>query len=188
MSANTSLERWIPKQQDVPVPLKEVRRESEENLTTLLVRVESSSRSYSNSLTHDADLSDLWDYYEMQIRRGRMQRHRIPAAYCNKRCKRTTFAYPSSVICRHPKQTTFARCLIALQYRYCKECCVLIPKSIIKDLETIRENKKPLEQRKPPTPEGYPIKCPCCGAKTAHVSTLIRKTKMGQILFKGEGY
>ncbi len=185
---NMSLEQWIPKQPMLPSPQVEVRRESVEmRLATLLVRVESSRRSVSNSLTHDADLSELWDYYEMQIRRGNMRRHKIPAIGCNQRCRRVTFAYPSSVICRHPKQTTFVKLLKALDYRYCKGCSVLMPKSIMIEMDMIANTKKPIYRQRV-YKEGMPIKCCCCGMKTAHVSVLIRRTKMGELLFKDEGY
>jgi len=186
ISTNMSLEVWIPKQPESPPPLKEVDRDIEERLATLLVRVESSSRS--NMLTHDADLSEVWDYYEFQIRRGRMSRHKIPAKFCNQRCKRVTFAYPSSVICRHKTKVLFAQLLAALDYRYCKDCCALMPKSIMLEMEAISRLKKPVYRRRPPYREGMPIMCPCCGMKTAHVLTLIRKTKMGKQLFSDEGY
>ena len=187
VTSNMSLELWIPKQPKPPQPLEEVERAPEDYLATLLVRVESSSN-VSNSLTHDADLSELWDYYEMQIRRGNMSRHKIPAEHCNQLCRRVTFAYPSSVIFRHPKQTTFAKLLIALGYRYCKDCAALFPKSFIIDIQVLRNTKRPIYRQTEPYREGLPIKCPCCGLKTAHVKTLIRKTNVGKQLFSGEGY
>ena len=132
-----SLELWIPTQPQPPNPIREVEKESEVSLARLVLRVESSS--VSKSLTHDADLSDLWDYYVTAVRRGRMCRDKILAKDCGGDCRNVTFTYPAAVIFRHPKQLMFARALMALEYRYCKDCSTLMPKSQILELEKIRE-------------------------------------------------
>lgn len=124
----------------------------------------------------------------MQIFKGKIRRDLIPARECNGRCKRINFVYPATVIFRHPKEVEFVIRLVDLEYRYCKGCAILIPKSQILELEQIRESRKERSKRKPPRTEAMPVKCPCCSMKTAHCKVLIRKTKMGRLLFKDEGY
>ena len=186
-SVEPTLEQWFPTLQVMPdLSVREVPK-CEVSQTTSKREVEPTSSSL-NRLTHDAALSDLWDYYEMQIHKGRMRRDKIAARECNQRCKHITFTYPASVIHRHPRELGFGIRLMQLEYRYCKGCSVLIPKSIILEMEEIRNSKREQRLRRPPRTENMPIKCPCCAMKTATAKVLIRRTQMGRDLFRYEGY
>lgn len=182
----TTLEQWIPKQlESLTLQVQESPKLVDwQNIAMGVVEPSSEFK----SLTHDADLSDLWDYYELEIAQGRMSRDKIAAKECCQRCKRIAFVYPGSVIYRHPRQIGFGLRLMQLGYRYCKDCNILIPKSIILELEQIQEARKERRARRPPRTDATPIKCPCCRMKTAQASVLIRRTKMGQVLFRDEGY
>ena len=185
-SVETNLEQWFPTLQVMPdLSVREVPR-CEVSQATSLRGVELTSTTI-NSLTHDADLSDLWDYYQIQIHNGSMSRDKIAARECNQRCKRISFVYPASVIHRHPRELGFGLRLMQLGYRYCKGCSILIPKSVILELEELRNQKRDKKLRRIRT-ENMPIKCPCCSMKTATAKVLIRRTKMGQMLFRYEGY
>ena len=184
MSQNPTLEQWIPKQLDLQ-ELQVEEGSKVEVLQNISSRVVEPSLSL---LTHDAALSDLWDFYELEIAQGRMSRDKIAAKECSQRCKRISFVYPGSVIYRHPRQVDFGMRLMQLGYRYCKDCNILIPKSIILELEQIQESRKERAKRRPPRTDATPIKCPCCRMKTAQASVLIRRTQMGKVLFRDEGY
>lgn len=189
-SVQPNLEEWFPKLQEILVQEVQVRPTFEVWPSTSLIEEVPTT-----ALTHDAALSDLWDYYQMQIHDGRMSRDKIAARECNQRCRHIPFVYPASVIHRHPRHLAFGRRIMQLEYRYCKSCSILIPKSIILELDDIRAAKRrgatwnnsvrwqPRERT-----ENMPVKCPCCAMKTAVAKVLIRRTKMGEELFKDEGY
>ena len=152
-----------------------------------------------SNLTHDARLSDLWDYFEIEVRGSLKRRYKrmrskdrqardkaLAKKECNKRCNNILFSYPATTIYRHSGFYEFGQKLIDLEYRYCKDCNRIMPKSVILEMDMVRYTKR--HMKPPKRSDCSPILCPCCRARTARIEVLIRKTKMAQYLFEGEGY
>lgn len=149
-----------------------------------------------SNLSHDADLSELYDYFETWIIGSLKAKYKyerleikkqkdrdLDKKMCSKVCNDILFSYSHSVISKHPNEAQFGRRLMDLEYRYCRDCRRLMPKSVILEREDTRVYPKTI-QRTPSTP----VRCPCCRNNTARVEVFIRRTKMAELLFEGEGY
>lgn len=134
-------------------------------------------------------LSKLFDYYMEEVvsrikyYRYVAERKRVKETLdkktCDRRCNRVDFSYQDCVIIRHPNEShaqEFVKKLIDADYRHCKDCKRLIPKSQAAKSKTHKTSISPASL------------CPCCGSRMAYLSVLIRKTKMKKALFKFEGY
>lgn len=148
---------------------------------------------------HEAELNNLLHFYATVIvnnikkqggkrnkdkyRVKRLEKElgeRLDSKECCRICNKIRYSYADSVVYRHAEQVYFGKRLMDLDYRYCKDCKRLMPKSIILAQES--------DSRKARRIVSTAILCPCCRKRTVLAKVLIRKTKMGPLLFKEEGY